>query len=62
MFKIIDWAGNEIKTPNDFESFEDGEEYLCEKLGDKYEDERGEYYVVEACEVKPKRYLHLGRN
>lgn len=58
-FKIIDWAGNEIKLSNSvypqgvttkttvWASFEDAEQSLSEWLGDSYESDRGEYYIVE---------------
>lgn len=43
-FIIIDWAGNIMNFGN-FKSFEDAEEYLCIKLGDSYETDRGEYHI-----------------
>lgn len=44
MWKIIDWAGNLIKSG--FTDFNDAEDWLSEKLGDNYETDRGEYYAV----------------
>ena len=56
---IQDWAGNvlckarklyiapDLAVPMTFDSFEDAEEYLSERLGDEYENERGEYYVMQ---------------
>ncbi len=41
---IEDWAGNLMKF-GEFKSFEDAEDFLCEKLGDDYETDRGEYTV-----------------
>jgi hypothetical protein len=60
-FIIKDWAGNVMDTfkmtvhykvamdvpPQSFDSFEDAEDFLCEVLNDKYEEDRGEYYVVD---------------
>ena len=53
MFKIIDWAGNEIMQKKgklwvdlSFKSFDDAEDYLAIKTGDDYETDRGEYYIV----------------
>ena len=43
---IVDWAGN-LMDYGRFKSFEDGEDFLCERLGDAYETDRCEYYVVE---------------
>lgn len=48
-WEIRDWADNLISfkgRPVEFESFDDGEEVLSEELGDNYETDRGEYYVV----------------
>ena len=45
---IQDWAGNHITkdgVPTEFETWEDAEEFLSELLGDKFEEERGEYYI-----------------
>ena len=46
---VQDWAGNHIAkkdgVPTEFESWEDAEEFLSELLGDKFEEERGEYYI-----------------
>jgi hypothetical protein len=44
---IQDWAGNVQFHGQEFDSFDDGEEFLCETLGDDYETDRGEYYVIE---------------
>jgi hypothetical protein len=33
----------------EFKTFEDAEEYLVKLLGDSYEDDRQEYYIIE-CE------------
>ena len=41
---IKDWAGN-LMTFGTFVSFEDAEEFLCEKLGDDYETDRQEYEI-----------------
>jgi hypothetical protein len=43
---IQDWAGNECFKGREFESFDDGEEFLCEVLDDAYETDRQEYYVT----------------
>jgi hypothetical protein len=47
---ITDWASNEIrfnKSMRDFDTFLDAEDYLSEQLGDSYEQDRGEYYIIE---------------
>lgn len=60
---IVDWAGNVMNfqkrfvlpqsaVPLVFESFYDAEESLSELLGDNYETDRGEYYVMERKELK----------
>ena len=50
MFIIQDWAGNDIRLPNtkktSFKTFEDSEYYLSIFLGDNYESDRGEYYII----------------
>lgn len=43
---IKDWSDNICFKGQTFNSFDDGEEFLCEKLGDDYETDRQEYYVV----------------
>lgn len=47
---ITDWAGNRCfcgsTAPAEFDSFEDGEDYLYELLGNDYETDRCEYYVI----------------
>jgi hypothetical protein len=54
---IVDWAGNYpfnkynkngpgVTSDISFETFEDGEEFLSEFLGDNYETDRQEYYVI----------------
>lgn len=45
---ILDWAGNDVFSGRLFKSFEDGEEFLSEFLGDKYEEDRQEYYIQPA--------------
>ncbi len=42
---IKDWAGNLCFHGRRFVSFENGEAWLCEKLGEAYETDRGEYYT-----------------
>lgn len=49
-YVITDWASNEMrfnKECRDFKSFDDAEEYLSEQLGDEYDTDREEYYIVE---------------
>lgn len=46
---IEDWAGNRMRfngEQSEFDSFEDAEDVLVMVLGDDYESDRGEYYVV----------------
>jgi len=47
MYLIYDWAGNRIFPLKSWGTFEDAEEFLCEFLDDKYEEDRGEYYITE---------------
>lgn len=49
---IIDWANNEIFKGKLFDSFEDAEDFLSEFLGDSYEENRGEYYIIRKEEFK----------
>ena len=44
---IKDWAGNLCFHDKEFNSFNDAEEYLSEYLGDNYDEDRSEYYIVE---------------
>ena len=45
LWVIKDWAGTTCFQGISFPSFEDGEEWLCEKLGDSYAEDRQEYYI-----------------
>lgn len=55
MFKIQDWAGNYPtfhvrEQERTFSSFDDAEEFLSvwfEENGLDYDEERGEYYIIE---------------
>lgn len=42
---IIDWTGRQIFQQT-FETFDDGEDFLCEHLGESYEKDRGDLFVV----------------
>lgn len=42
---IKDWAGN-LMDFGRFASFDDAEEFLCEKLDDEYETDRQEYEIL----------------
>lgn len=44
-FIIKDWADN-LMDFGRFKTFDDAEDFLCEKLGDNYEEDRGEYYIL----------------
>lgn len=44
---IKDWAGNLKFNGKSFESFEDGEDFLCQFLGDNYDTDRQEFFVIE---------------
>lgn len=46
MYIIQDWTGTKMRF-GEFKSFEDAEEYLCIELGDDYDQDREEYYIVE---------------
>lgn len=41
---IIDWTGR-LMNFGRFKSFDDAEEFLCEKLNDDYETDRQEYFI-----------------
>lgn len=43
---IKDWIGNVCFRGKEFDSFDDAEDFLCETLGDDYEEDRGEYYAI----------------
>lgn len=45
-FVIQDWAGN-LMDFGRFETWDDAEEFLCIKLDNDYETDRGEYYIIE---------------
>lgn len=45
-FIIQDWAGN-LMDFGRFKTFDDAEEFLCEKLNEDYETDRQEYYILE---------------
>lgn len=46
-FYIQDWAGNACFHGREFESFDDAEEFLSERLGNSYETDREEYDIVQ---------------
>lgn len=46
--KIQDWAGNVKFKGRTWDNFEDAEDFLSEHLGDKYEEDRQEFDIVEA--------------
>lgn len=45
--EIRDWANNLCFGGIRFESFDDAEAWLSEKLDDNYETDRQEYYITE---------------
>lgn len=45
---IIDWTGRIMFDGKTFKTFDDAECFLCERLADDYEEERGEYTVIRA--------------
>ncbi len=47
MFIIKDWAGNVKWHGQKFEDFESAEEFLSEKLGDSYEEDRQEFFICD---------------
>jgi hypothetical protein len=53
---ILDWAGNVCFNAVEFDTFDDAEAWLSEKLGDSYETDREEYYI-EAKKTRDSRYL-----
>lgn len=44
---IKDWIGNICFKGQKFDSFNDAEEFLCEKLDEDYELDRQEYEITE---------------
>jgi hypothetical protein len=46
VFKIKDWTGREMFDNAEFDTFEDAEEFLAIMLGDEYDEERGEFYII----------------
>lgn len=58
---ITDWMNNVCfdSIEQEFNSFDDAEEFLCEWLQDDYEDERGEYFITEYNE-KIDRIMWIG--
>lgn len=55
-FIIQDWAGNICFHAREFDSFDDAEEFLCEKLDGDYETDREEYYIM-PNETRESKYL-----
>jgi hypothetical protein len=55
-WKIYDWAGNLKFDGKAFDSAEDAEGFLSEKLGDQYETDREEYEISQK-ESRPSNYL-----
>jgi len=51
MFKIFDWAGNELTKHGTFETFEDAWDYIFEH----FEEEDHQELFVETSEVKLKQ-------
>lgn len=57
-FIIIDWAGNHLFKDKEFETFEEGWEYIYENVNNSKYDETGneddneyqEYYVIKKSE------------
>lgn len=47
---IKDWAGN-LMNFGSFDSWDDAEEFLSIRLGDDYETDRQEYYILEMGEA-----------
>lgn len=50
-FVIIDWAGNHLFQDETWADFDDAEEFLSLRLGDDYETDREEYYIVPESDV-----------
>jgi hypothetical protein len=46
-FIIVDWINNVVFHGKTFKSFDDAEEFLDEKLGESYETDRQEYFIIE---------------
>lgn len=44
---IKDWAGNICFFGKSFHDFDDAEEFLTKKLGNDYDTDRGEYYIID---------------
>jgi hypothetical protein len=46
VYEIRDWADN-VMNFGEFDTFDDAEAYLSDKLGDSYYNDRQEYEIVE---------------
>ena len=44
---IQDWMGERRFPLDSFRSFDDAEEFLCEKLAEDYDTDRQEYYIIQ---------------
>lgn len=49
-FIVLDWAGNRKLTMDEFTSFEDAWDYICERI--EGEVERGEFQVIPKREYR----------
>lgn len=47
MYIIQDWTGRVMFNYKTFKTFDDAEDYLRNKLGDSYETDRQDYYIME---------------
>lgn len=56
-FVIIDWASNVCFQGTEFNSFDEAEEFLSERLGNNYETDRGEYYIESGLMLRESAYL-----
>lgn len=45
-YHIVDWAGNDCFNGQRFNDFEDAEDFLASELGDNYDTDRQEYWIV----------------
>ena len=43
---IKDWAGNTCFNGQSFNDFDDAEDFLTSELGDNYDTDRQEYWIV----------------
>ena len=59
MFIIIDWANNHLFNDKEFETFEEGFDFLLQKFSDE---ELEDLFVVDKKEYQPNKHLGINWN